>query len=71
MELSTVLFLLSFPFVLLTAYFGTKNDFYESENYNGDGCAHDVKRWYLSNSQHGHINMSIFNLSAKLVYIFD
>ena len=25
-------------------YFGTKNDFYESENYKGDGCAHDVKR---------------------------
>ena len=24
--------------------FGTKNDFYESENYKGDGCAHDVKR---------------------------
>jgi len=23
---------------------GTKNDFYESENYKGDGCAHDVKR---------------------------
>ena len=21
-----------------------KNDFYESENYKGDGCAHDVKR---------------------------
>ena len=36
--------LLSFPFVALTLYFGTKNDFYESENYNGDGCAHDVKR---------------------------
>ena len=30
--------------VLLTIYFGTKNDFYESENYKGDGCAHDVKR---------------------------
>tara|TARA_Y100001968_G_scaffold106392_1_gene96184 strand:+ start:849 stop:983 length:135 start_codon:yes stop_codon:yes gene_type:complete len=44
MELTTVLFLFSFPFVLLTAYFGTKSDFYESENYKGDGCAHDVKR---------------------------
>ena len=44
MDLTTILFILSFPFVLLTAYFGTKNDFYESENYKGDGCAHDVKR---------------------------
>ena len=44
MELGTVLFLISFPFVLLTTYFGTKNDFYESDNYKGDGCAHDVKR---------------------------
>ena len=44
MDLSKVLFLLSFPFVLLTAYFGTKSNFYESEDYKGDGCAHDVKR---------------------------
>ena len=22
----------------------SKSDFYESENYKGDGCAHDVKR---------------------------
>ena len=44
MDLSIVLFVISLPFVLLTAYFGTKNDFYESENYKGDGCAHDVKR---------------------------
>jgi len=44
MDLTTILFILSLPFVLLTVYFGTKNDFYESENYKGDGCAHDVKR---------------------------
>ena len=44
MDLTTILFILSLPFVLLTIYFGTKNDFYESENYKGDGCAHDVKR---------------------------
>ena len=44
MELTTVLFFFSFPFVLLTAYFGTKSNFYESEDYKGDGCAHDVKR---------------------------
>ena len=46
MDLTTILFILSLPFVLLTIYFGTKNDFYESENYKGDGCAHDVKRWF-------------------------
>ena len=44
MDLTVVLFLISLPFVLLTVFFGTKNDFYESENYKGDGCAHDVKR---------------------------
>ena len=44
MDLTAVLFLLSLPFVALTVFFGTKNDFYESENYKGDGCAHDVKR---------------------------
>ncbi len=44
MELTTVLFFFSFPFVLFTAYFGTKSNFYESDNYKGDGCAHDVKR---------------------------
>ena len=44
MDLAVLLFIISMPFVLLTTYFGTKNDFYESENYNGDGCAHDVKR---------------------------
>ena len=44
MDLTTVLFSLSIPFVALTVFFGTKNDFYESENYKGDGCAHDVKR---------------------------
>ena len=43
MDLTLVLFIISMPFVLLTVYFGTKNDFYESENYKGDGCAHDVK----------------------------
>ncbi len=36
MDLTTILFILSLPFVLLTVYFGTKNDFYESENYKGD-----------------------------------
>ena len=44
MELGSFLFFISLPFVCLTAYFGTKSNFYESENYKGDGCAHDVKR---------------------------
>ena len=44
MDLTVILFIFSLPFVLLTLFFGTKNNFYESENYNGDGCAHDVKR---------------------------
>ena len=44
MDLTTVLFLLSIPFVAMTVFFGTQNDFYESEDYKGDGCAHDVKR---------------------------
>ena len=44
MDLTTILFILSIPFVLLTVYVGTKYDVYESDNYKGDGCAHDVKR---------------------------
>ena len=43
MDLTSVLFITSLPFVLLTLFFGTKNIFYESENYKCDGCAHDVK----------------------------
>ncbi len=44
MNLSNFLIIISFPFVFSTIYFGTKNGFYNSENYKGDGCAHDVKR---------------------------
>ena len=44
MDLTTILFILSLPFVLLTVNFGTKNDIYKSENNKGDGCAHDLKR---------------------------
>ena len=58
MDLTTILFILSLPFVSLTVYFGTKNDFYESENYNGDGCAHDVKRWlYLLSPLKTHVHL--------------
>ena len=82
MELTTVLFLFSFPFVLLTAYFGTKSDFYESENYKGDGSAHDVKRedqffspvliqvHLLSNCQTGlYISVVIFSPAILQVSI--
>ena len=44
MTLETILFLLSFPFVLATVYFGTKGGYYDSDDYTGDGCAHDVQR---------------------------
>ncbi len=44
MELSNVLIWMSIPFIALTAYFGTRNGYYDSNSYNGDGCAHDVKR---------------------------
>ena len=81
MDLTTILFILSLPFVLLTIYFGTKNDFYESENYKGDGCAHDVKRWFyffspvktqvhlLSNCQTGlYISFVIFSPAFLQVF---
>tara|TARA_R100001510_G_scaffold54007_1_gene56195 strand:+ start:1275 stop:1412 length:138 start_codon:yes stop_codon:yes gene_type:complete len=42
--LGSTLFLVSFPFVLATLYFGSKGGYYDSEDYKGDGCAHDVKR---------------------------
>ena len=42
--LGTVLLLSALPFVSLTLYFGTKGGYYDSEDYTGDRCAHDVKR---------------------------
>ena len=44
MMLEIVLLLSALPFVTLTLYFGTKGGYYDSDDYNGDGCAHDVKR---------------------------
>tara|TARA_Y100001968_G_scaffold63524_1_gene54277 strand:+ start:302 stop:436 length:135 start_codon:yes stop_codon:yes gene_type:complete len=44
MSLSSFLLFISVPFVFATIFFGRKNGFYNSDNYNGDGCAHDVKR---------------------------
>ena len=45
MILETFLILAALPFVGLTIFFGTKNGYYDSDDYQGDGCAHDVKRW--------------------------
>ena len=44
MMLESVLIATAIPFVALSLYFGTKNGYYDSENYDGDGCAHDVRR---------------------------
>lgn len=44
MILETFLILAALPFVALTLYFGRKGGYYDSVDYNGDGCAHDVKR---------------------------
>ena len=44
MALSNVLLWSCIPFVMITLYFGTKGGYYDSDDYTGDGCAHDVKR---------------------------
>tara|TARA_R100000008_G_C3493751_1_gene120049 strand:+ start:546 stop:680 length:135 start_codon:yes stop_codon:yes gene_type:complete len=44
MILSDLLVWISVPFVVVTLYFGTKGGYYNTDNYSGDGCAHDVKR---------------------------
>mgnify|MGYP003143794213 CR=1 FL=1 len=45
MILETFLILAALPFVGLTIFFGTKGGYYDSDDYKGDGCAHDVQRW--------------------------
>ena len=45
MILETFLILAALPFVGLTIFFGTKGGYYDSDDYTGDGCAHDVQRW--------------------------
>ena len=44
MDLASVLIWISIPFLLATVYFGTRNGYYNTDEYEGDGCAHDVKR---------------------------
>ena len=45
MILETFLIAAALPFVALSLFFGTKGGYYDSNDYEGDGCAHDVKRW--------------------------
>ena len=44
MILADILIFICVPFVATTLYFGTKGGYYDSDDYEGDGCAHDVKR---------------------------
>ena len=44
LNLSNFLIFVAVPFVLATVFFGTKNGYYNSDDYEGDGCAHDVQR---------------------------
>ena len=44
MGLETFLIISALPFVVLTIFFGTKNGYYDSDDYQGDGCSHDVQR---------------------------
>ena len=46
MTLSTVLVYISIPFVLVTLYFGTREGFYNTDKYDGDGTAHKVLKWF-------------------------
>ena len=45
LNLSSFLIFVAVPFVLSAVFFGTKNGYYNSDDYEGDGCAHDVQRW--------------------------
>ena len=42
--LSKFLLFVAVPFVLSTVFFGTKNGYYNSDDSEGDGGAHDVQR---------------------------
>ena len=44
MTLEIILIFAALPFVALSLYFGTKGGYYNSDDYTGDGCAHDVQR---------------------------
>jgi hypothetical protein len=44
LNLATFLIFIAVPFVVTSVFFGTKNGYYNSVDYDGDGCAHDVQR---------------------------
>ena len=44
MILETFLIIAAIPYVGLTLYFGNNNGYDASDDYTGDGCAHDVNR---------------------------
>ena len=44
MGLESILIVAALPFVGLSLFFGTKGGYYDSNDNNGDGCAHEVKR---------------------------
>jgi len=44
LDLSKFLIFVAIPFVVSAVFFGTKNGYYNSDDYEGDGCAHDVQR---------------------------
>jgi len=44
MTLTNILLYSCIPFVIVTIYMGTRNGYYNTDEYEGDGCAHDVKR---------------------------
>ena len=44
MILETFLIAAALPFVALSLYFGSTGGYYDCDDYNGDGCAHDVQR---------------------------
>ncbi len=44
LNLSNFLIFVAIPFVFSAVFFGTKNGYYNSDDYEGDGCAHDVLR---------------------------
>ncbi len=40
MDVKLVMVVLSGLFIVTTLYFGTRNGFYDSDNYHGNGSAH-------------------------------
>lgn len=40
MDVKLILLALTVPFAIACLYFGTKNGFYDTDNYHGNGSAH-------------------------------